>query len=765
MLPINHVVFSLAFILGLLATGIPGGGLGLLGLGIGIAGLRWQLPKFSDFAGWRAAPPARIWLIAGAIGLLASLYLQSRVPQPTSRDISQFIPVEVSKPQEQMVTVRGWVKTMPRLTQGERQQIWLKARQVSQAGQPSGIGQAVQGRLYVTLPLSDTVALHPGQKLEIRGFLYRPRAAGNPQGFDFQRYLQRQGAFAGLRGNQVRVLNRGWEWGWWAVRQRIRQTQARFLGESKGALVSAMVLGSRAVDLPWDLKHAFTQVGLAHALAASGFQISMILGVVLAVSRPLAKPQQAGWGVVAILLFACLSGFEPSVLRAVVMGIAGLVALLLDRPTKPVGVLLGTAVLLLLLNPLWIWDLGFQFSFLATLGLIVTAPEITRRLDWLPPTIAVIIAVPIAAWIWTLPLQLFTFGTLAPYSILANLITSPLISVITIGGFVSGLMGLLWPLAGSLLAGLLYYPCQLLILLVKGFEQLPGSSFALGTLTHWQVMGLYGLFIWIWLWQRWQRYWQFATILALSLVWIPVWQGQVVASQVTVLANTTVPVMVIQERGAITLVNVGDQKTANFTVLPFLNQEGINQIDWAVATDTWLGDRSAWPQLLQQLPVRLFSPVAPGFFPENSVVRLLSRKSSIQQYQPLSPDQRVAIGSTQMTLIRSRPLALQLQVRDLTWLLLQNLKTSSEITWLQTTRPRLQPQVLWWSGPNLSIDLLETLQPQIVVASSTTIDSSVIDWLQAQAIPLFWTDRDGAIRWTPNHDFERLIEPIGAIVP
>jgi competence protein ComEC len=120
--------------------------------------------------------------------------------------------------------------------------------------------------------------------------------------------------------------------------------------------------------------------------------------------------------------------------------------------------LLLAALVLLLINPLWIWDLGFQLSFLATLGLLVTSPALMKRLDWLPPTIASLIAVPIAATIWVLPLLLYVFSQVSTYSILANVVTSFLIAGITMGGFISAVFGAVWPLAGSAIAWLLYFP-------------------------------------------------------------------------------------------------------------------------------------------------------------------------------------------------------------------------------------------------------------------------------------------------------------------
>ncbi|MFM7370099.1 MAG: ComEC/Rec2 family competence protein, partial [Sphaerospermopsis kisseleviana] len=206
------------------------------------------------------------------------------------------------------------------------------------------------------------------------------------------------------------------------------------------------------------IRDLFVNVGLAHALAASGFQTSLILGIILQLTSKANKGIQFFCGSLGLLTFLCLAGFQASIIRAVIMGFAALIGLVLERKVQQLGSLLLAATLLLLFNPVWIGDLGFQLSFLATLGLIVTATPITKRFDWLPSAIASLISVPIAATIWTLPLLLHIFSVVAVYSVPLNIITTPLISVISIGGMISGLVSLIVPDLGSTLASFLYYP-------------------------------------------------------------------------------------------------------------------------------------------------------------------------------------------------------------------------------------------------------------------------------------------------------------------
>lgn len=776
MIQASGVIICLGYILGLLFTAVPWGGFWVLGLGV-VGGVFFgrrrpnirkppqnkensqtqtktapQLPQ--------TTPHARVWLVAGVVGLLAGFYFQLRVPTPEANDISKFVPPENGYNQEQLFIVRGEVLSTPRMTRSGRGQLWLQATQLDEVRNDSGSAgttKGVSGKLYVTVPLLQATGLHTSQQIGVTGVLYKPKPPSNPGAFDFQKFLQQEGAFAGLSGRQVNILDEGDEWGWWKVRQRIVRSQVRWLGIPEGPLLSAMVLGSKVVDLPYDTRDRFVQVGLAHALAASGFQTSLILGVILGLTSKAKKATQITLGSIALILFLILTGLQPSVLRAVLMGFAALIGLGLSRKVKQLGSLLVAAVLLLLFNPLWIWDLGFQLSFLATLGLIVTASPIIKRLEWLPPTIASSIAVPLAAAIWTLPLLLNVFSVVALYTLPVNILSTPLISVISIGGMVSALASLILPDAGSTLANLLYHPIHWLLQLVEFFAGLPGSTVAVGSISTGQMLAIYTLIIFAWVLPWWQKRWWFAGMVALGLVFIPVWHSANTLFRITVLASGEEPVLVIQDQGKVTLINSGDEGTGRFTILPFLQQQGVNKIDWAIASNFHRNGNSAWVEVLQRLPIGVFYDYSPTL--ENSMTSQVIQKE-VQKgkgiYQPLSVGQTVSTGSIVAQLINNQLPILQLQLFGQNWLLVGELKTP-ELRQLLQGGGLLRPQVLWCPAQSLQ-ELIPALQPQVAIATSTKVDQKTLSELSLSQTKLFFTGRDGAIQWTPNRQFETFIQ-------
>jgi competence protein ComEC len=753
MTPSSGVIICVAYMLGLLLAKVPWGSYTLLAMGIASG---WIVPRY-----WRFALKPRICLIAGIVGCLAAGYFQMRLPHPAANDISQVI--SESSTREQIFTVEGTVSSLSRLTNSNRAQFWLEPYRLNEVNgkdnQPTNSSsQVVTGKLYVTAPILQATGLYPQTLVAVTGKLYHPKPASNPGGFDFQSYLRQTGTFAGLSANQVTLLNRNQTipWGWWRVTQKITQAQVQGLGSPEGLLVSSIVLGSKAVDLPNDIKEKFIQVGLAHALAASGFQVSLILGFLLAITRKLPVKTQVILGTLALFIFVGLAGLQPAVLRAAIMGWAALVSLMVKRKTKPLGLLLLAATLLLIINPLWIWDLGFQLSFLATCGLIVTVNPLVKKLDWLPNAIASLIAVPIAALIWTLPLQLYSFGIVPPYSIAANIITTPLISLITIVGVSSSLLAVFIPSLGSILAGIIYYPTNWLIKIVNFFTWLPGNSLALGKISEWQLILVYGLIVVVAISKWWQKRLIAATILALFILLLPGWQNRSTQLKATILATSSNPILVIQEQGKTTLINSGDTDVVKFTLLPFLRQQGINQIDSAIALQPQSSLIQGWLKLSRNLTIQNLYTVR---FPKTSTYPQKELQSIIEKahgnYQTLPAKKQILVGSTRIELLEEELQIIQLQIGSKTWLSLGNIKLENQ----KDLSLRLSPaQVIYWSGEALREDLIKRLRPQVAIAYSSTIDPDTLKYLQANGTQIYLTGRDGAVEWTPKGEFDTTLE-------
>ncbi|MEL6604566.1 MAG: ComEC/Rec2 family competence protein [Cyanobacteria bacterium J06614_10] len=449
---------------------------------------------------WRLGPSRRQWWAAGVLGLVAASYCIVRIPQPASDDVSRF----ASRRERQIV---GEVMQMPQTGRNDKGQFFLRARSIRGIGGERSIEapRPVSGKLYVSAPLAPSKQLYPGQIVGLEGEVYAIHQTGKERS-GFGEYLSRKGCFSGFRSHWIEFLpdQPPPKWALWKLRARIVAAQKRWLGEPAGNLVSAMTLGRKAVDLPHEIRDSFIAAGLAHTLAASGFHVSLLLALVLGALKAQRPQTRAIAGAIALLVYVGLTGLQPSVIRAALMGAGVLLGLATQQKVNPLGGLLAAAVLILLVNPQWIWDVGFQLSIVATLGLILTVGRLMRWLDWMPTTVAAVLAVPVAAYLWTIPLQLLYFQKLALYSVFLNAIATPLVIVISTGGFISAIAAAIVPIVGSFIAANLYYPIHLLIWIVDKFNQLPGSSIEITGIKGWHVVLSYGVYavICLWIWKR-----------------------------------------------------------------------------------------------------------------------------------------------------------------------------------------------------------------------------------------------------------------------
>ena len=267
------------------------------------------------------------------------------------------------------------------------------------------------------------------------------------------------------------------------VRRRIAAELRRAGGEEPGGLLAALVLGQAMVPLPDALREAFRAAGLSHALAASGFHLSVLLGAVLLLTRraPALIRWPAAFG--AMGLFGLLAGAQASVVRALLMGALAFVLKERGRRSRPLALLLICLLLMLLLRPSWLLDVGFQLSAAATGGLILSAGPLEERLQrWLPRWAAAAMAVPLAASLWTLPLQLLHFGVVPSYAVLSNVLAAPLLTPLTLGAMAMALTAVLMPPLLGLLAAVLVPLAQLLLALVAFMARLPLAQLPIGQL-------------------------------------------------------------------------------------------------------------------------------------------------------------------------------------------------------------------------------------------------------------------------------------------
>ena len=722
----NWIAIGLAYIVGLWSTSAIDYHLGslsrsqlglLLSILLGLTGLAMRVRQ------WRGQ--VRNGVTAILVAAFAVGYLQLRTPQPLDNDVSY----QVVRGERSLVTLTGKVLTEPRLSDRQTLKFLLAASSIVDSG------EEVSGKLYTTLPLLQGTGIFPGQELSLTGYLYLPRSAIDADSFDFQQYLARQGVFAGFQGKSADFEPMQFFWSWSQLRRRIVRIHLRGLGSPRGQLVSSMVLGRKAVDLDSQIRGRFMVSGLAHVLAASGFHVSLLLGIILWLTTRMAAKPRLLVGLITLSVYLGLTGMQASVMRACLMGIGVLLAITLDTKVKPLGSLLMAAVIILLFDPLLITDLGFKLSFLATFGLIVTLPALQTKLDWLPSTVATLVAIPLAASVWVLPLVSYEFNSIATYSLVVNIICTPLIILISLGGMVSAIAGLIIPMLGSAIASLLYYPTGLLIAITQFCSALPGSSWSVGQIPAGVLLAIYGLFVLIWRHQWWQKRWWLGLSLPIILALLTIIQNATLV-QVSVLATHNVPIVAIRDRGRVILINSGRESQAKYAVLPFLAQQGINHIDYGVASDRRFNSPTAWKKIASRVRVgSIYQDILGGNLFEFKI-----------ESRPLS--ETISTKSIRLRVDRELNLV-ELQTENNTWLVLNRPNLLTGDRFKQYIQENLDSQKLTviWSG---EVGWLEQLQPQMAISTDPNISPETENIFQQRQIEYYNTALEGTISWTDD---------------
>lgn len=200
--------------------------------------------------------------------------------------------------------------------------------------------------------------------------------------------------------------------------------------------------------------NALRNSGVLHVIVASGMNVAMVGGFLSSIFTLIFRRQIAlVFTILSILLYALLAGFDPPIVRAASMGSIALVAQILGRQRLAAYGLFLTGFFMLFVQPFLLFDVGFQLSFLATLGLITLRPLFTLGRKGVVGKVVgeSDLATTIAAQLATLPILLSNFGTYSLVSILVNglvLWTVPLVMVL---GGVASIVGLAFPLVGQAL--------------------------------------------------------------------------------------------------------------------------------------------------------------------------------------------------------------------------------------------------------------------------------------------------------------------------
>lgn len=297
-----------------------------------------------------------------------------------------------------------------------------------------------------------------------------PEGARNRGGFDYNRYLKSKGIYFTAFSDRAKLTAKG-EDGFFLLRycrtfkQQVDYKCAEIFGGSYAAQMMPAILVGNDISLSNEIEDLFSAAGITHILVASGMHVSVVLLICSILLYPLNKRRRlynilSGFVVVA---FAMVVGFHPSIMRAVISYFIYLFARYALRSADPVTVLFESMGIILLINPLSIYNLSFQLSFSALFGILTLTPHIIRRFKWLVqlPRIAFKLpsklgrcvmrvynialsaaAMSVAAQLGVLPVMVSAFNGTAIMAVPVNIMVTFLTPVVYGAGIIATVTGL-----------------------------------------------------------------------------------------------------------------------------------------------------------------------------------------------------------------------------------------------------------------------------------------------------------------------------------
>ena len=344
-----------------------------------------------------------------------------------------------------------------------------------------------------------------GERVRLRGKLVTPP---ENEEFSYREYLAGQGIHAYMSRTEVtRLPGEGgnpFRKAIYALKDKALENIYQIFPDPEASLMAGILLG---VDtgLPADLQQAFKDTGTAHIIAISGFNIAIIAGIFFALfSRVFGQLRGSIVAILGIALYTLLVGADAAVVRAAIMGGISLTVRQLGRRNDGLNALMLSAALMAIFNANIPWDVGFQLSFFATLGLILYAESFqnwaVRVISrYTTPGAAQKVAAPIseyflltlAAQLTTLPIMAYHFKRISLISLIANPFVLPVQPAVMIVGGIAIILSLIWLPLGAVAAFAAWPFAAYTIRLVELFSVLPNGVIILGDFSLWLVILFY----------------------------------------------------------------------------------------------------------------------------------------------------------------------------------------------------------------------------------------------------------------------------------
>ena len=541
--------------------------------------------------------------------LIGLLNYQIRILPPPLSDISRF-------PKDKYLSLVGQIDDEPRIFD-DKVFFTLKVDHVEKK-KATGL---------VSVSSRDT-ELKYGDKVEIYGKLEAIGALSNPGILSYADYLKNNGITCCFRasrgppkiiahaGNPIKKLSI-------YLKRRLSIIPQKTLPEPYATLLTSIVFGSKSANTPVEIKELYKRAGVAHLLVASGMHLGILVGVCLFVVRSSRSPLWLGVLLTSIVnfLYALMTGFGPSILRAAIMAEIMLFGILFEKEKEIYTSLSIAALVILLFNPKCLSEVGFQLSFAATISLVYIAPIVCERLKpILPKPIATLLSVAITPVLATTPITLFHFGQTSLIGVLTNFLILPWVGFAVVLGFVSTVLGAVFLPLGELINGANLIMLWGLHLIVKTLASLPFAQLFIAPPKLPLIIAYYAALtggVEVLRRGKFPKLDRFRlAVLSLVILSVLCWNAASSSGMdgliITVLdVGQGDSILIELPSGKKMLVDGGEVGMGKKVIIPFLRRKGIRKLDMVVLTHPHSDHVGGLPAVLEKIKVD--AVLEPGF--------------------------------------------------------------------------------------------------------------------------------------------------------
>ena len=480
----------------------------------------------------------------------------------------------------------------------------------------------VHGKILVRVDAGDTYQY--GDHVRVRGVIETPP---ENEEFSYKDYLALSGIHAYMRNAEATMLPEargGHPIKVWIfdLKERALANVYELFPDPEASLLAGILLGVET-GLPKDLQEAFKETGTTHIIAISGFNITIIAGLLFALARRFLDEKLGTLvALIGIFSYTVLVGADAAVVRAAIMGSVALFARQVGRQQDAATSLLGVAVIMTLPifgGPMVLWDVGFQLSFAATAGLIFFADPLAQwfvrqaarimpqaRAEQLAGPVGEYFLFTLAAQFATIPIMAYHFGRISLISFIANPFILPVQPAVMILGGIALIVSLLLMPLGKILAIFALPFTTYTIRMVEFFAPMPNGVIVLGDTKLILVIILYlAMLAWTFAGFPLKKFSKTTFVVTLTLVVFQVWRMVFALPDgnlhITFFDVGSADAVLIQTPDGRSLLINGGESAANLSAelgrrLPPFERE----LDWLIVASPQEEDLAALPRTLER---------------------------------------------------------------------------------------------------------------------------------------------------------------------